>query len=415
MATGSGKTVTAMICAHRLYDKQKPLLIVVAAPYVPLIQQWCDEIAAFSVRPVNLSTASGKRGRAREIGRVRRRLTSGRSNVEIMVVTHRTLCDSDFKRELGKAACKTLLVADEVHNLGSEGFIADPPLLFDSRLGLSATPVRQYDTAGTDAMFDFFGPVVFRYGLDEAIGRCLVPYDYHIHRVELTHEEMGRWSDLTARIKANMWRQEDGEPDEILAKLYRDRHAVLETAANKIPALEQMLPRRDAGSFRHVLVYGSDKAPEQLRSVNALLRMRQIPFHQLTSEETTSREEAARIIRDFRDGTLRVLTAKRVLDEGVNIPEVQRAFVLASTTVERQWIQRRGRILRRCGNTGKTHSEIHDFVALPPRTLVVDEEARTVIRGELARIQEFGRLARNAARPGGPVDVIQELLHHLTG
>ena len=415
MATGSGKTVTAMICAHRLYEQQRPLLIVVAAPYVPLIQQWCDEIAAFALTPVNLSGVSGRHGRAREIGRVRRRLMSRRSEVEIMVVTHRTLCDSEFKRELEKFVCQTLLVADEVHNLGSEGFIADPPLFFGSRLGLSATPVRQYDTGGTEAMFDFFGPVVFRYRLDEAIGRCLVPYDYHIHPIELTADEMSVWSELSARIKANIWRQEDGDPEDILAKLYRDRHAVLETAANKIPALQQMLGLSDARDLRHVLVYASDKAPEQLRHVNALLRRCRIPFHQLTSEETRNRDDAARIIADFRAGVLRVLTAKRVLDEGVNIPEIQRVFILASTTVERQWIQRRGRILRRSATTSKTHSEIHDFVGLPPRTMVVDDEARTLIRGELARIREFGRLARNAARPGGPVDVIQELLHHLLG
>src|SRR5262249_2265572 len=93
MATGSGKKITAMICAHRLYQLNKPLLIVVAAPYIPLIQQWCDEIAPFGLRPVNLTVAAGARGRAQELNRIKRRFRNGTSDVEAVVVSHRTLCD----------------------------------------------------------------------------------------------------------------------------------------------------------------------------------------------------------------------------------------------------------------------------------------------------------------------------------
>ena len=117
--------------------------------------------------------------------------------------------------------------------------------------------------------------------------------------------------------------------------------------------------------LQHTLIYASDKAPEQLDAVNALLKAHGILFHQLTYEETANRDKTKQIIRSFQEGTLHVLTAKRVLDEGVNIPQIQKAFILASTTVERQWIQRRGRLLRTCRETGKTHSEIHDFIALP--------------------------------------------------
>ena len=156
MATGSGKTIAAMICAHRLYDGRKPLLIVVAAPYVPLIQQWCDEITPFGLRPVNLTLAGGMRGRAQELNRIKRRMRSGATDVEAVVVSHHTLSDESFKAELAKFECTRLLIADEVHNLGSEGFITDPPSFFEYRLGLSATPIRQYDDDGTQAIFRFF-------------------------------------------------------------------------------------------------------------------------------------------------------------------------------------------------------------------------------------------------------------------
>lgn len=411
MATGSGKTITAMICAHRLYEAHKPLLIIVAAPYVPLIQQWCEEISPFGLRPINLTVAGGARGRARELNRIKRRFRNGSSDVEAVVISHRTLCDPGFKAELEKFECTTLLIADEAHNLGAEGFITDPPSFIDFRLGLSATPVRQYDEEGTEALFSFFGSVVFQFTLKEAIGRCLVEYDYYVHPVELTPEEMEGWYDLTEKIKANAWRQERGKPDDYLTTLLRNRRVILETAENKIAALETALEREDLRMLRHTLVYASDKAPEQLETVNALLKARGVLFHQLTYEETADRDEITRIIRSFQEGTLRVLTAKRVLDEGVNIPQIQRAFILASTTVERQWVQRRGRLLRTCREIGKTHSEIHDFIAMPPDLENIDYEARSLVRSELLRVQEFASLARNAGREDGPLDVIHKLVN----
>ena len=409
MATGSGKTIAALICAHRLYRAYRPLLVVVAAPYLPLVQQWCDEILQFGLTPVNLTLSRGATGRTRELRRVKRRLTTATTDVQILVVSHDTLCDYTFKKDIQTFDCSTLLIADEVHNLGRSQFIDDPPLSFNYRLGLSATPIRQYDESGTDALFSYFGPVVFRFGLKEAIGHCLVEYDYYIHPVQLTPDEHDDWASVTATIKANAWRQEHGDPDDYLLKLLRDRRAILENAENKIAALNIVLEREDPRTIRHALIYTSDKGPKQLTDVNALLQRHRVQYHQLTSDETTSRTQTARILRSFRDGTLRVLTAKRVLDEGVNIPQIQTAFLLASTTVERQWIQRRGRLLRQCSDPAKTHAAIHDFVALPPHTAAADADDRAIVRSELARAQEFASLARNAGRPDGPLPVIRKL------
>ena len=415
MATGSGKTIAAMICAHRLYNVERPLLIVVAAPYIPLIQQWCDEISPFGLRAVNLTDANGSKGRAAELNRLKRRFRIGSSHIEIVVVSHVTLCNSEFKAELEKFDCKILLIADEVHNLGSEGFITDPPYFFDYRLGLSATPIRQYDEEGTEQLFEFFGPVVFQFTLQEAIGRCLVEYEYYVHPVELTEDEMDEWYALTEKIKKNIWMQENEDAnDEYLMKLLRDRRALLENAENKIAALEEVLTRReDFKTLRHTLIYTSDKAPQQLIDANALLNKHGVLFHQLTHKETPNRKKTAQIIQSFQEGTLRVLTAKRVLDEGINIPQIEKAFILASTTVERQWVQRRGRLLRTCRETSKTHSEIHDFIALPPDLDNIDTRARALIETELKRIQAFAYLAKNFGRPDGPLSHIDQLVKTL--
>lgn len=412
MATGSGKTITSMIGAHRLYKEHKPLLVVVAAPYVPLIEQWCDEIRAFGLDAVNYTVVGGAAKRAGVLQRLKRRLRTGVSDIETVVVSHDTLCTQDFLTAMNDFKyCTRLIIADEVHNLGRPSFIKDPPEFFEFRLGLSATPIRQFDEEGTEALFKFFGPVVFRFTLEEAIGRCLVEYDYYVHPVELTECEMDEWFELTGKIKRNAWRSEAGKPDEYLAKLLRDRRALLETCSGKIAMLNTLLDKEDIDSLRYTLIYTSDKGPDQLDNVNKLLQDRNILLRQLTAEETKSRSQTKRIIGSFQNGEIRVLTAKRVLDEGVNIPQICKAFILASTTVERQWIQRRGRLLRTCSAIGKTYSIIHDLLALPPRMEEgIDPDTRGLVRSELRRVQEFARLARNAGRPDGPLTMIGKMV-----
>ena len=411
MATGSGKTITAMIAAYRLYELHKPLLIIIAAPYVPLIEQWCNEIAPFGIKPVNLAMAGNVAGRASALQKIRRRLGTGLSDVAVVILSHDTLCTSEFQDLVRSFDCAKLLIADEAHHLGRPSFISDPPDFFAYRLGLSATPIRQYDEDGTAGLFRFFGPVVFRFTLEEAIGRCLVEYDYHVHPVYLTESEMSEWFDLTGRIKQNAWRGKGSKPDDYLAKLLRDRRALLETASRKISVLANILDREDTGALRHTLIYTSDKGPEQLDAVNRLLRDRNILFHQLTAEETASSDLTKRIVQSFQDGEIQVLTAKRVLDEGVNIPQICKAFILASTTVERQWVQRRGRLLRTCSAVNKGHSIIHDLLALPPEMdAEIDPEARALVRAELHRAQEFARLARNAGRPNGSLAMIDTMV-----
>ena len=414
MATGAGKTIAALICARRLYEKVKPLLIVVAAPYVPLIQQWCGEIETFGLQPINLSVARGPKARARELGRIKRKLRTRHDGVEAIVVSHATLANRMFQQALRGMDCPVMLIADEAHNLGSEGFVRSPPEGFVATLGLSATPIRQYDEAGTTSLLAFLGPVVYEYPLSEAIGQCLVEYDYFVHGVYLREEEIDCWEELSQDIRASAWKLEQpGGPDDYLKKLLRDRRAILENAKDKIGVFERIIDRENLSRLSHTLVYTSDKNPGQLRAVNGLLRDRGLMFHQLTYVETANRDKTQRILDAFADGTLRVLTAKRVLDEGVNVPQIRKAFILASTTVERQWIQRRGRLLRRCDEMGKTHSEIHDFVVLPPPASTRDVDAASLVRSELDRVKEFAGLARNAGRPDGPLRAIDEFLSAL--
>ena len=421
MCTGSGKTLTAMIGAHHLCAEAGPLLIVVAAPYNVLVQQWCGEIELFGLRAVDLTAAGGPKGRDRAIADARRRLKMGLSPSEALVVSIDTLSTVEFIESIARHDGPKLLIADECHNLGAGGFMGLSPDCFDYRLGLSATPVRQYDAEGTDALFDYFGggdEPCFRFGLEEAIGKCLTPYDYHVHFVALDDEEMAEWRELSAQIARLAWKIAAGVDDDRLNNLLRRRRLVLETARAKLGSLCALLDGEDLERLRYTLIYATDKDPKQLEAVNAALNARNVLFHQLTSEETGDRKRARRLLDAFQAGSLQVLTAKRVLDEGVNVPQIERAYILASTTVRRQWVQRRGRLLRMCKEIGKTHAVIHDLVALSPEALAgeeLDQDAKKIVNSELDRVWEFARLSRNGAVTGGAFAKVEELRSLLGG
>ena len=402
MATGSGKTIAAMVAAKYLHQEHSPLLIVIAAPYLPLIAQWCEEVRPFGIVPVDITAVRGSAGRRKLIAKARRRLRHGRSDVEVLIGTHETLCDPDFIQAVDDDRLEKLLIADEVHNLGREAFAAQPPECFNHRLGLSATPIRQYDPGGTAFLQNYFGDIAFRFSLEQAIGICLVPYDYFVHTVYLSERETSLWLDLTDKIKRlASWNREQ-ERSDYIEKLLRDRRLVLEAAENKTEVLGNLLDEAGPRNLRHTLVYATDKNPEQLDAVNQLLKQRDVLFHQLTAEETRDRNGVRKILGSFQSGAVQVLTAKRVLDEGVNVPEITTAYILASTTVERQWIQRRGRILRKCGAVNKRYATLHDFLVLPPSLGdAEDRDARAMVKQELSRVAEFASIARNAGKADG--------------
>ncbi|MCH7535546.1 MAG: DEAD/DEAH box helicase family protein [Bacteroidetes bacterium] len=414
MATGSGKTITSLICAHRLYEKMERLLIVVAAPYLPLIYQWTQEAQNFGLLPVVPNTKSARKDKMALVTRSIRNLKLGIKDVLLLVVTNEMLTDSEFGTIISSYPEGKLLIADEVHNLGTKSFLGATPNYFDYRLGLSATPVRQYDEEGTEGLLSFFGPAVFEFSLAEAIGKCLVPYDYHIHSIYLTEEEAEEWLILTNKIKKMHWYgdgETSGEIDSILSSLLNRRRRVIEQAQGKIAALEEILGAEPRNEIRHTLVYTSDKYRGQLEQVNDLLKNNlKIKFHQLTAEETSTKM-AKTILSQFASGKIQIITAMRVLDEGVDLPEVSTAFILASTTIMRQWVQRRGRVLRKCPAINKAKATVHDFVVLPPDT----EDLKPVLTAELTRALEFAGLASNGYSDNGVFGTISNIMdkYHL--
>ncbi len=402
MATGAGKTIAALICAYRAWQEhQGPFLLVVSAPSTPLLLQWRSECERFGLKAV-APTLSGSRSRKHaDIGNCLIRLRGAASgHIEAIIVTNNLLASSGFQNSLQDAKGRTqnlriMHVGDEAHTLGSPSFVRSPPEFMDLRLGLSATPVRQYDDAGTSHLFNYFGPPVYRFGLDRAIGFCLVPYDYHIHVAELSEAELAEFRELSVRIGRLVARAGGilDPANEALTALLVRRRSVVETAEGKISVLRDILEARKRPTW-HTLIYTSSKNPAQLVAAKRVAADAGFIINQVTEQETRDRPRLERILRRFAKGEIDALIAKRVLDEGVDIPQTREAILLASSSVEREWVQRRGRVLR--PSPGKDSAAIHDVIALPPpRDGMYDDPVLQFVSSELDRVRAFGRYARN--------------------
>ena len=413
MATGAGKTITALICATRVQDRlvgSHPLLIVISAPSIPLLVQWQHEVSRFGIQ-ARLPSREPRVDIA--LADLFRALTAGGTHVAI--VTNNLLCSKTFQSTVArkvaasKGTINTLFIGDEAHTLGSVGFLNRKPEFFDRRLALSATPTRQYDPDGTEGLFAFFGPPVYEFGLDAAIGFCLCPYNYYVHACTLDSEELSRFNALTRRIATAIGRGTDAH-DDTVKRLLIARRRIVETAHSKLSLLQAVLTRRKPRALAHALIYASSKDPNQFTDIAEMLTSLKIRWAPVTQETTSRRRLLDSTLRTFDGGGFQVLLAKKVLDEGVDIPSIREAFIVASSTVEREWVQRRGRVLRL--HPAKPWAIVHDFLALPPTGGVDFEDdsgVKGIVRRELDRAYSFAGYARNAVGAEGAIPALREL------
>ena len=420
IATGGGKTRTALLAAAETQRRHAgPMLIVVLVPSRPLMLQWAEDVREFGVEPV-IPSGMKVQDRHLRLLEVEAGLSVDQPGTEVMIVTNSLFAQDESIRSLLArltTQVEVFLIGDEMHNLGAPTYFGSLPERANSRLGLSATPIRQYDPDGTDRLFDYFGPQVFTFGLEEAIrAGCLTPYRYFLHEVPMMPHELDKWTELTEELaKAGFRRDDEGQVMGLTKRgerLLRDRRAVLEQASAKAEVLRNLLLDQGSNTVRRCLVYTSGKATvleerRQIEQVNEMLSEVGIISHQFTNAET-SKKDASTLLRAFGEGDYQVLTAMKVLDEGIDIPQTDTAFILASSAVRREWVQRRGRILRRA--PGKTMANVHDFIVVPPTP--ESESGSAILRGELGRAEEFASLAENEWDSDGPRRIISKFEAH---
>lgn len=432
MATGTGKTYTGLgAVAELCADVKNKLAVIIVCPYQHLVEQWVEDIERFNMMPiVGYSASSQKDWKKRLENAVRdQKLKVRDKEFFCFICTNATFSSNFVQVQIEKIRGDTLLMVDEAHNFGATRLLNLLSERYTFRLALSATIDRHNDEEGTAGLFQFFGEKCIEYTLDRAIEEGkLTRYKYYPIITTLNDDELQRYSELTFEIGKCFIIAKNGK-----VKL-SERGKILSMARARLVAgaIDKLQKLRECImpyiNDKHILVYCgatnilrecqdySDFNDLDLRQIDAVTDLLGNELGMKVSQ-FTSREnivERAILKREFSEGKmLQALIAIKCLDEGVNIPKIKIAFILASTTNPKEYIQRRGRVLRL--SEGKEYAEIYDFLALPRpldevSSLTEDQLKRelSLVKNELKRAEEFSRIAMNMVEADAIINDIKE-------
>ncbi|MBG0785967.1 MAG: DEAD/DEAH box helicase family protein [Anaerolineaceae bacterium] len=383
MATGTGKTFTSLSASLEVLKLDKRIALIICCPFTHLVEQWDQNARAFQYRPI--LAYQNKDSWLNELNNQIISYNSGYQNELCCITTNTTFISEDFLETLDRINSPITIIADEAHYFGADQFRRKIPQHITYRLGLTATPTRWFDNEGTEFLYSYFDKVVFTYDLEDAITHgYLTHYEYYPILVDLTGEELADYSDLTKQIIKLMGKAEkDQEAKERLNLLLIKRSNILKNATNKFEKLEQIL--KESGKIEHTIFYCS---PQQRGELLLLLGKKlNIRTHQFTYEEGNKDRHV--ILEKFASGRLHAVVAMKCLDEGVDVPSTRSAFFLANSTNPKEFIQRRGRVLR--NSPGKEKAYLYDFIVVPPLSNNETEInlSRSIFLKELARFKEF--------------------------
>lgn len=385
-ATGSGKTFTALEAARPHIDAGLPVLVLL--PSDLLLKQWATEVRLeFPEAAVIL--AGGGNDRWKEPGKLRRISSPSAIAGRFILATMQTAATEAFRQSLCHGE-HLMIIADEVHQIGSPFNSQSLSIETGARLGLSATPQRYGDAEGTSRIFDYFGPIVpppITLGDAVASGR-LVDYIYHPHAIRLTATEAENWKVLTKSIRFEMARAAQDSTTSLTDKakmLLIRRSRIAKKAAAKAPLAAKILKESfEDGQGWLVYCEDADHLAKTIAEIRAI-GLNPIEYH---SNMEGDRSATLEWFRRFGG----VLVSIKCLDEGVDIPSVSHAIILASSQNPRQFIQRRGRVLRK--SEGKLFATIHDAIVVP---IGLDEEPEqgSLLKSEFLRAIEFSKSSLN--------------------
>ncbi len=405
MATGTGKTITGLGALCRLYGERKRLVVVICAPYVHLVDQWVDEAKSFNINPIKCY--SGVDYKNKLISQLQM-FKSKIINFVCLITTNGTFKTDFLQEKIQLNLNDTLLIVDEAHNFGAMQISQCLNVDYPFKLALSATLERHRDEHGTNLLYNFFGEKCIEYPLERAIIEDkLTKYKYHPVVVSLTEDEYEQYKDLTIKIRSYHASNELSNIPDSLKKLLVKRARLVAGAENKIDILKETIKKHKdennmlvyCGAVKYYELNDDKDDTKQIDLVHKMLNKELgIVSTKFTSDEDTNQRKE--IIRAFKNEEIQALVAIKCLDEGVNIPAIKTAFILASSTNPKEYIQRRGRVLRKY--PGKQYAEIYDFITLPrPINDVygISEEEKnidkTLVKKELLRIIDFAKLSIN--------------------
>lgn len=417
MATGTGKTYTGLAAIVNLYEHRKaPLAILIVCPYQHLVNQWVEDIVIFGIKPIICHSASSQKKWKSRLKDACLSLELGIADNICAIFTNATYGTKFVQETISRIKCQAVLVIDEAHNFGAVKASKDLDERIPYRLALSATLERYGDNIGTKRLFNYFGEKCIGYSLKEAIDNdMLVRYYYYPIIVNFKQDELEVYLEISKQISQAMMRCKEDAPSDYVKMLMIKRARIVAATREKVDRLVEQM--RKYSKENHMLVYcgattmrdidyDEEKPPEEeKRQVDIVTEILgntlDMKVAKFTSEETAEQREKLKV--EFDEGkSLQTLIAIRCLDEGVNIPSIQKAFILASSTNPKEYIQRRGRVLRKY--KGKTHADIYDFVVSPlPLDSIhnYDEEtirlSQSLVKREIIRMKDFADLAENTS------------------
>lgn len=388
MATGTGKTFTSIKTIRRLQnDCKEKKFIIVCVPQIDLQTQW--ESALLEEGYGNIYLFGGNGGAFD--------MTISKAIIDYYSDEEDVICVSVYDTFFSKVYEKIrniaplFIIVDEAHNLTPGNLLFLERLNPKYRLGLSAT-IQRFNEGESDKIVRFFTPTeTFYYGIEDAIENgFLSKYEYHPLFVRLTDEEQERFNNKS-KLLAQEINKEKPDP-ELLDRLRRERSLIVKQASQKIDKLEELID--DDYNFINSVVYcgqGKDSGGDSIiDTVTQILNNKRLTVSQFTSH-TLDRKK---VLYEFEHGYYDTLVAIRCFDEGVDVPKLDKIYILASDSALRQTVQRRGRVLRKCKESGKTIAYIYDMIVLPALSAGTSGSSG-LLKIELSRAREYNRLALN--------------------
>lgn len=392
LATGTGKSYTGLATSVRIFNEKGRVFTIISVPFKHLIHQWEKDCAIFGYTSVQCYSKNAKW--YKEANDTINRYNAGLIKHACLIVTHLSNADENkFLKLISRIKHKEGLfyIADEVHYLGSEHLQKNLHPDIHMRLGLSATPERWQDQDGTSLLYDYFDKDVINLDLKEAIdNKFLTKYDYHTVVVRLTPAEQSEYIHLTRKIRKFSFLKEKSGDDKSLKTVLQERARLIQNSRNKLSVfydvIQSHIDEVGVENFRWTLVYSPEG--ENHHEIKQSLQQMGLSVASVINETKDSERE--RIIKEFEEGKIQVIVAMKCLDEGVNVPSAMRGYFLASTSNPRQFIQRRGRLLRlpKAGRV-KEKAVIYDFVMLPFFEEHTKDDCQSLIKREMARFVEF--------------------------
>ena len=388
MATGAGKTWTAIYSAKRLLEEHK-CLIVIAAPYKHLVRQWAEDVNKLfpDAETVLISSENP------QWYTISKRLVlSQQYHPEkqiILITTIKSFYSAKFEKVINLSDEEKLLIVDEAHR-----FTQRPENLrraYSYMLGLSATPINGKQNESGIALLDFFGGLAYNLPIEEALERnFLVHYNYFPVYVTATSAEEENFNAISSNM-AGCFRDGVLIDRERFVKYVRARLRIMGMAEEKLARIKTFVDQIKEKD--HFVVYCGDgrlfdEQDEEIRHIQFVQNQMDdmgIRTSQFTANENMDRR--MELVDMFNKQEIDALVAIRCLDEGINIPSIKSALILSSNDDYREFVQRRGRILRKY--KGKKSADIYDVVVLPsamcPKMAII----------ELRRYYEYAKLALN--------------------